>query len=214
MFPQYILDWHPNNKQMSLYTPYAIDKVLWVCQFGHTYSMCISNKTRHNNDCPLCQSCPTCFLWKTHGKLCEYCKPINENKLYNKTKEMQVVKYLKENLPELDFIHNKSVGKDCTGNNLYPDIRFDCIFYHIIIEIDEFKHRGSSYKCDKERMYNIIAKLGLPCIFIRYNPDNKYSDITILLEVINKYLNLDIIKNINNYNIWDDFGYKCEYLFY
>ena len=26
---------------------------------------------------------------------------------------------------------------------------------------------GADYKCDEQRMYNIIAKLGLPCIFIR-----------------------------------------------
>ena len=34
---------------------------------------------------------------------------------------MAVVKLLKDNLPH-DFIHNKSVGLDCTDRHLFPDI--------------------------------------------------------------------------------------------
>jgi hypothetical protein len=58
-------------------------------------------------------------------------------------------------------------------------------------------------------MYDIIAKLGLPCIFIRYNPDSKESNKDILLQKVQKYLELDIEDNI-----WDEFGFKVEYLFY
>ena len=78
------------------------------------------------------------------------------------------------------------------------------------MEVDEHKHRGTGYTCDKQRMYNIIAKLGLPCIFIRYNPDNKKSDKEVLIRNIEKYINLDIEED----NIWDDYGFKVEYLFY
>ena len=56
-------------------------------------------------------------------------------------------------------------------------------------------------------MYDIIAKLGLPCIFIRYNPDSKNSDKDILLNKIIEYLE-------PKEKVWDDFGFKCEYLFY
>jgi len=58
-------------------------------------------------------------------------------------------------------------------------------------------------------MYDIIAKLGLPCIFIRYNPDSKESNKDILLQKVQQYLELDIEDNI-----WDEFGFKAEYLFY
>ena len=58
-------------------------------------------------------------------------------------------------------------------------------------------------------MYNIIAKLGTPCIFIRYNPDNKNSDKDVLLKTIIKYLE---IKD-ENYP-WDEFGLFTEYLYY
>jgi hypothetical protein len=160
--------------------------------------------------CQKCNTCPSCGLWRTLGKLCGYCKPKNINKLYQKTKEMDVVKFLKDNLNDIDFIYNKSVGDDCTGGRLFPDTRFDRNHYQLIVEVDEHKHRGANYKCDEQRMYDIIAKLGQPCIFIRYNPDNKNSDKNILLEKIKGYLNLDIEKD----KIWDDFGFKVEYLFY
>lgn len=89
------------------------------------------------------------------------------------------------------------------------DIKFDCNHYYLIIEVDEYKHRGANYKCDKQRMYDIIAKLGLPCIFIRYNPDDKKSDKNILLDKVKKYLDIKETEQI-----WDDYGYYVEYLFY
>jgi len=60
-------------------------------------------------------------------------------------------------------------------------------------------------------MYDIISKVGMPCIFIRYNPDNKKSDRNFLLEIIKKYIDLNI-DNIDD--IFDDYGFKVEYLFY
>ena len=169
--------------------------------------------------CPKCNYCPKCKLWRTFGKLCQYCKPNNKlyKKAYEKSKELVVVKYLREKLPDYDFIHNRSIGSHCTkdekensNGHLFPDIRFDCDFYHLIVEVDEHKHRGADYKCDKQRMYDIIAKLGLPCIFIRYNPDSKESNKEILLEKVQEYLEL----NIEDDDRWDDFGFKAEYLFY
>jgi len=91
----------------------------------------------------------------------------------------------------------------------FPDIRFDCGYYNLIVEVDEHKHRGSNYKCDERRMHDIIAKLGQPCIFIRYNPDNKKSDINVLLHTVKKYLDLSI-----DYKEWDMHGFLVEYLFY
>ena len=190
--------------------------MLWKCGEKHTFKSKFYNIKVRNNWCPKCLLCPSCNLWRTMGILCIYCKPKNENRLYRKTKEYIVVKYLKENLPDYDFIHNKSVGNECTkddkeksNGHLYPDIRFECGHYNLIVEVDENKHRGSDYKCEEQRMYNIIAKLGLPCIFIRYNPDSKESNREILLEKIKEYLELDI-----DDKLWDDYGFMVEYLFY
>jgi hypothetical protein len=131
--------------------------------------------------------------------LCSYCKPKNHNKLYIKTKEYRVVRFLRNVLPDVDFIHNKSVGKDCTDRHMFPDIRYDCVIerdesiipYHLIVEVDEYQHRGASYKCDQQRMHDIVAKLGVPCIFIRYNPDSTLDDTLVFLSKrVKKYLHL------------------------
>ena len=161
--------------------------------------------------CYKCTRCPGCELWKTGGKLCYYCEPSTSNKsnkLVHKTKEMKIVNFLKEKLPNNEFIHNQSVGSDLTNKHLFPDIRFECDNYDLIVEIDEFKHRGASYACDEQRMYDIIGKLRKPCIFIRYNPDNKNSDEQTLLDIIKKNLAMEEEKG------WNDYGLKVEYLFY
>jgi hypothetical protein len=187
-------------------------KVVIGCKImGHGDFSQSPNCHLQKQGCPKCYACPTCLLWRTGGVLCEYCKPLQKNKLYEKTKEMKVVKFLKENLPDYEFIHNKSVGTECSDGHLFPDIRFDCSYYHLIIEIDEHELRGANYECDKRRMYDIIAKLGLPCIFIRYNPDNKNSDLHCLLDVIKKYIDLTIDESKN---MFDNYGFKVEYLFY
>ena len=186
-------------------------KIIWKCpkNIEHNWVTRISERVR-STGCPKCLDCPSCGLWRSMGKLCEYCQPTTQNKLYRKTKEIDVVKFLRENLDE-SFIHNRSIGSECTDGHLFPDIRFECGFYNVMVEVDEFKHRGANYTCDKQRMYDIIAKLGVPSIFIRYNPDNKNSDKNVLLEKIKYYLDIEFKEN--NY-VWDDYGFLCEYLYY
>ncbi len=182
------------------------NKITIICPKFHKF-MQSPSKHLMNQGCSKCNMCPSCGLWRTMGNLCVYCKPKNNNKLYQKTKEYAIVKYLREMIIDEEFIHNKSVGKDCTDGHLFPDIRFDCITYNLIVEIDEHKHRGASYKCDEQRMYDIIAKLGQPCVFIRYNPDNKDSNVIALLEEINDYLHVEDID-------FTDMGLKKIYLYY
>jgi hypothetical protein len=145
------------------------------------------------------------------------CSNPKRNPKYQKTKEWLVVRKLREDLPDIEFIHNKSVGTECTlqdrentNGHLYPDIRFELFGFDLIVEVDEHKHRGADYSCDERRMYDIVAKLGLPCVFIRYNPEDKKSDYNVLLEMIKDYLEKD------KYEIdFDEHsGLKVEYLFY
>ena len=66
-------------------------------------------------------------------------------------------------------------------------------------------------------MYDIVAKLGQPCIFIRYNPDNKSSDKTYLLKRIKYYLDFEKIYDENIFvkmNIDPITCFYVEYLFY
>ena len=170
-----------------------------------------------------CKSCGLFLVFnhlrknKKEDDLCDYCQPMKTNKLREKTKEMLVVRKLREDLPDIHFIHNKSVGNECTlqdredtNGHLYPDIRFELFGFDLIIEVDEHKHRGAGYSCDERRMYEIIKQLGLPCVFIRYNPDDKKSDYNVLLEMIKEYLE----KDMNEIDFNEHSGLKVEYLFY
>ena len=113
-------------------------------------------------------------------------------------------------LPDIEFIHNKSVGNDCTNGHLYPDIRFELLGFDLIVEVDEYMHRGTSYICDERRMGEITKQLGLPCVFIRYNPDGKESDYNVLLEMVKDYLE----KGIDEIDFDEYRGLKVDYLFY
>ena len=146
--------------------------------------------------------CELCQLYKTYKMYCDVC---NKSK---KTKEYDVLSYLRKNIKEYEIIYNETIGKECTDKNIYPDIRIDLYLYQLIIEVDEFQHRGANYKCDIQRMYDTVAKLGMPCVFIRYNPDNQNSSKKELLQTIN-----NIINDYTN-NIFDDYGLKVIYLYY
>lgn len=198
------------------------NKIMIICKIHGEFEQIPYHHLR-GCGCPKCNNCPSCELFRTNGKLCEYCKPQKDNKLYQKTKEMDVVKFLREKLPDNDFIHNRSVGTECTGGHFFPDVRFDCLWFQLIVEIDEHKHRGAGYQCDEKRMYDITAKLGQPCIFIRYNPDSKDSNKDTLLEKVQYYLDLqDIYEDdeelddnvYENLEIDNHLGFKTEYLFY
>ena len=49
-----------------------------------------------------------------------------------------------------------------------------------------------------------------PCVFIRYNPDGKESNLEYLLEVVKQYLQMDSINHLCD----DVEGLVIEYLFY
>ena len=41
-----------------------------------------------------------------------------------------------------------------------------------MLEVDERQHKTKTYECDFKRMCDIAQSLGLPTIFVRYNPDS------------------------------------------
>lgn len=133
--------------------------------------------------CPECQKCPKCDTFTINGKLCVHCDDTYS--LFFKRKETSVVKELQKRISK-PFLWGESVGSDVTGTHLYPDIRFDCLTYQVIVEIDEHKHSGR--KKERERMHNIANKLKTPCLFIRYNPDSKKANIEHLVCEIEKAL--------------------------
>ena len=113
---------------------------------------------------PMCTSCQL-FVVPKKPHLCEYCKPASTRR--EKTKEMEIVNFLTEK--GYEFKHNKSTGFAC--GNYRPDVLIDGGSHFVVVEIDEGQHIQYDQRCEVARMGNIYQSLGLPCIFLRYNPD-------------------------------------------
>lgn len=53
-----------------------------------------------------------------------------------------------------------------------PDMVWDTPTHKVILEVDEFQHRDRPCECEQTRMINVTQAFGMPCLWIRYNPDN------------------------------------------
>jgi EsV-1-7 cysteine-rich motif len=157
---------------------------------------CFEHKSRKMFDVTH-KSCISCGLFrviKENDYYCNTCHPDKENKL---RKEIIIKNLLIEH--NFEFIHNNRFANDCS--DIYrPDFLFECSTYYVILEVDEFCHKYKQ-ECDLIRMNNITMSLGLPTLFIRYNPDNK----TVkdnekqkkLLEVLRANLHYEFLENID-----------------
>lgn len=116
-----------------------------------------------------CSSCGLDYVLNEIG-LCELCDPQSFKK-YALAKQKSLVDYLLSNGFEPTSVDKSIYHSECGKER--PDIVFE---YHdrvLIVECDEFQHKGRNCVCEQTRMVNISqAYGGLPVIFIRFNPDN------------------------------------------
>jgi len=87
-----------------------------------------------------------------------------------RNKELLVVDYVKNKFSELQFSFNKTVQNGCSKRR--PDILLELNTHCIIIEIDENQHIDYETNCEEQRINDLFNDIGLPIIFIRFNPDS------------------------------------------
>lgn len=105
--------------------------------------------------------------------LCQECDPDDHFKFRRKAKEEQVKLWL-DTSDHKDYVtYDKSLPEfsECFNKKYRPDFLYDCGTHYVVLEVDENQHRGKTYECDQRRMCDIAQSLGMPSIFIRYNPD-------------------------------------------
>ena len=116
-----------------------------------------------------CISCGLLNILDGNNK-CYNCDP----NIYNKValaKQNRVRCYLDQH--NIKYIsYDKRLENGVCGNER-PDFVFesDSGSHYIVLEVDENQHYGRLEECECTRMANISQSLGLPTIFIRYNPD-------------------------------------------
>lgn len=142
-----------------------------------------------------CIKCKTISVYNNY----DYCAKCDEiNKRHVKKHEYFVKEKLEEN--NVKFLHNKRINiDDCLF--YYPDFIIDKEDYIIIVEVDENKHSGYDKQKEDERMEYLKKQFDKPVLFIRYNPDNKKSDVNVLIKTINdNHISFDTIYLFFNKN--------------
>ena len=81
--------------------------------------------------------------------------------------------------------------------NLRPDFLFYRNDHYVVVEIDEFQH-SNSYDNEELRMIYITFALGLPTIFLRYNPDSYTTEGTLYFPSISERLSI-LVKQLEYY---------------
>jgi hypothetical protein len=146
-----------------------------------------------------CVYCNSIEICNKEGYCYEYCITTEYHNKAKKFKELRVYTLLKNEVKKDLYLMDKIINVVC--NKKRPDFIYDCGTYFLVIEVDEHQHRA--YGCELNRMYLVAQALGMPVIFLRYNPDDfkdeigKKSAITqikreeILIQWVNYLMNLE-----------------------
>jgi EsV-1-7 cysteine-rich motif len=163
-----------------------------------------------------CKNCSHLEICNNEGLCFEYCVNSDLFKRSKHQKEIRVQNLLKREIQEQPYSCDKIVDSSC--NKKRPDILYDCKTHFLAIEIDEHQHSSYQAECETTRMKEICQAIGMPTIFIRYNPDN-YTDSQFKKSKIPKAKREQILVEwvrhcINSSPESDDQFLRVIYLFY
>ena len=145
-----------------------------------------------------CKQCKLIWLLNKDG-VCTYCDPNHFNG-FRLSKQRDVKLWLDNN----KYIYESYDGTIDKGicSKYRPDFVFEAInkTHYVVLEVDEYQHsfhnKNYTEECECVRMVNISQSLGMPTIFIRYNPDEyKLNNKTINIKHNTRMKTLKIILN-------------------
>ena len=160
-----------NCKEIS---EYGINEPTHCFEHRKDYELCLIGKK-----CIQCLRNNECYCLS-------YCRPcqIDQNLKYIiKKKETITLSYLDKHIKHGTIpIDDRIIDGSCVKRR--PDRLYDCGIYYLVVEVDENQHISKSYYkgCifdtktqEIRRMIQIHEALNMgtvPCVFIRFNPDN------------------------------------------
>jgi hypothetical protein len=87
-----------------------------------------------------------------------------------KTKEKNVIDFIKQTFSEYSWVSDKRVIDGCSSKR--PDIYVDMGSHIIVIEVDENQHKQYDCSCENKRLMEISQDFNFrPIVLIRFNPD-------------------------------------------
>jgi len=121
------------------------------------------------------QNCSSCGLEDVLNgdNLCSTCVPgAGKTCLVKQTTYVAILKHQHKIEPHfVDTFFKLDTEVKCF-RQYRPDLTFDFNKHVLIVEIDEFAHKGYNIQCEINRMINIADYLQRPTVYIRINPDN------------------------------------------
>ena len=114
----------------------------------------------------LCASCGLPDVL-TRG-LCTSCDPATVARVIHE-KELRVKAIL--DAADLKYLSHDRIIDGGACEKYRPDFVFDAGSHMVVLEVDENQHKSYACLCEQQRMVNVSQALGMPTLFIRYNPD-------------------------------------------
>ena len=99
---------------------------------------------------------------------CTSCDPATITHITHE-KELRVKAIL--DATNLKYISHDRIIDGGACEKYRPDFVFDATTHMVVLEVDENQHKSYACLCEQQRMVNISQALGMPTLFIRYNPD-------------------------------------------
>ena len=163
---------------------------------------CETHKTEseHSFLISTCKSCHFQAIIVDNEGYCFFCNP-ETIKSVRLAKQKKVSDFLGRHfeLESIDTIIDSSCGRERPDIVLNPESGF----FKIVVEVDEYQHKGRPQFCACQRMVNVGEIFQMPTLFIRYNPDEyKTTDLeeiserkrlSNLKEIIKKYIKTETI---------------------
>ena len=118
-------------------------------------------------------NCANCgvFEYVDNEKKCGVCSDYLKKNL--KLRKQRQVKMWLDSHDHLKTyqIYDRQLESGVCGKER-PDFAWDCQTHFVILEVDEFKHYTRLRECEQIRMVNMTSTLGMPCLWVRFNPDD------------------------------------------
>jgi hypothetical protein len=117
-----------------------------------------------------CKKCNLPNILNQNGE-CTYCDPAHFNQ-FRLGKQLQIKNWLDQSTEFKYVSYDTAINYQSCGDKERPDFVFVADSHYIILEVDEGQHSNRNEACECTRMVNISQSLGMPTLFIRYNPDH------------------------------------------
>jgi len=125
---------------------------------------------------------------------CSRCSEYMKKQLYCRKQRLVKLWIDMSDIPKYESYDKQIDGGSCGKER--PDFMWDAITHKVILEVDEDQHKNRPCECEQTRMVNLTGSIGMPCVWIRFNPDaykgqGKVTDAIrkdILIRIIKQYI--------------------------